>query len=317
MPAMAILSVVIPAFNAEKYVGECIESVLRQPGYKGNVELLVVIDGATDGTESVVRRVAGNDDSVRVFVQERMGASASRNLGLAHVRTEYVTFLDADDSWSKDYLQVILPLLSEGPDLIEYDAELVSEDGRPQGTLKIASAPSGAGPIDIGPEEFLGIFRCYAWARVCRTDIASTHSFPDGRRFEDCATTPWYYWASRRTVSMGKALVAYRQHPASVLATPLPSDVAEICGAISESARMYGETNAWYWRLATYRIFHFACQRTSMLPLLAWPGSLRRARALVSGVPRPPGFRRWLQARATFAYVAILAVKRKLAWNRG
>lgn len=169
----------------------------------------------------------------------------------------------------------------------------------------------------VGPEEFLGVFRCYAWARVCRTAMACAHSFPVGRRFEDCATTPWYYWSSKRTISVGKALVGYRQHPASVLATPLSADVTDICDAIAESARMYTGTKASYWQLATYRIFHFACQRASMLPPMAWRASLRPAQGLVAGVPRPPGFRRWLQTRATVLYVAMLAVKRKLARHRG
>lgn len=309
---MTIVSVVVPAYNAEDYIAECITSVVQQPNYKGNVEIIVVVDGATDGTLVAARNASrGNEDTIRILTQENFGASAARNYGLAHVSSKYVTFLDADDFWQPDFLSTVLHFLADEPDLIEYDALLIDSSGTPYSTLKIAVAPHGVA-LPVKPGDFLTIFRCYTWARICRTSIVRAHPFPAGRRFEDSATTPWYYWESGRTISIGQALVAYRQHPASVLATPRPQDVDEVAQAIREAAAMYAQTGVEYWQRTSYRIFHFACQRIISLPFRTWLDKVRVAQSAVAEVPRPPGLGPWLLLHATPLYVALLFLKRKL-----
>jgi glycosyltransferase involved in cell wall biosynthesis len=87
------VTVIIPAYNAARYLGEALESVRAQTG--GVAEILVVDDGSTDETRAWESRVAG----VRWIAQPHAGAAAARNAGAAVATSSYVAFLDADDRW--------------------------------------------------------------------------------------------------------------------------------------------------------------------------------------------------------------------------
>jgi glycosyltransferase involved in cell wall biosynthesis len=88
------VTVVIPAFNGERFIADAIRSVLTQTCRAA--EIIVVDDGSTDGTASVVRQFAS---SVSYYRQENLGAGAARNFGVSAARSEWVAFLDADDFW--------------------------------------------------------------------------------------------------------------------------------------------------------------------------------------------------------------------------
>ncbi|MFN3216055.1 MAG: glycosyltransferase [Acidimicrobiales bacterium] len=90
------MSVVIPAFNDERFIDACLESVQRQDWL--DVEIVVVDDAGTDGTAEIVRRRAAADPRIRLLEHEtNLGLASSRNTGIAHAQGEFVTFLDADD----------------------------------------------------------------------------------------------------------------------------------------------------------------------------------------------------------------------------
>lgn len=93
------VGVVIPAYNAERFLAPAIESVLRQTVYPAAI--VVVDDGSTDGTEAVVRRFASRVACLR---QPNAGVAAARNRGAARLGTEWIAFLDADDVWMPDKL---------------------------------------------------------------------------------------------------------------------------------------------------------------------------------------------------------------------
>lgn len=103
-------SVIIPAYQAEKTLSRCLDSVLA--GLPANAEILLVNDGSTDATEEICRAYAGQEPRVRWFSQPNRGVSAARNLGLTHARGEYVMFVDSDDYVSGDYFSVIDGLLT-------------------------------------------------------------------------------------------------------------------------------------------------------------------------------------------------------------
>jgi glycosyltransferase involved in cell wall biosynthesis len=89
-----LVSCIVPAYNAERYLGDAIDSILGQS--YGQVEVLVCDDGSTDGTGDVVNRYGAR---VRYLRQENAGPCVARNLGVAHAMGEYYAFLDADDVW--------------------------------------------------------------------------------------------------------------------------------------------------------------------------------------------------------------------------
>lgn len=105
----ALISVVIPVYNGERYIGEAIESVLAQN--HDNIEIIVVNDGSTDATEDVVHSY----QEVKVISQPRKGVSTARNRGIEISSGEFIAFLDADDLWTKDKLRIQNSLFMSHP----------------------------------------------------------------------------------------------------------------------------------------------------------------------------------------------------------
>ena len=104
------VSVVIPVFNGERFIGDAIRSVLGQTF--GDFEIIVVDDGSTDQTEKIVRQFS---DRVAYHRQENRGAGAARNLGVMCASGEWIAFLDADDIWYPQKLAVQFEALAMNP----------------------------------------------------------------------------------------------------------------------------------------------------------------------------------------------------------
>src|ERR1700712_3200957 len=97
-----LVTVLMPAYNAEKYIAEAISSVLKQSFT--DFELLIVNDGSTDGTEKIINSF--NDSRIILISQPNKGVSAALNFGLTHSRALYVARFDADDICHPDRLKI-------------------------------------------------------------------------------------------------------------------------------------------------------------------------------------------------------------------
>jgi glycosyltransferase involved in cell wall biosynthesis len=128
--AMPLISVIIPNWNYAAYLREAVESGLGQS--YANVEVIVVDDGSTDGSEAVVRSYG---DRVQWFRQERQGVSAARNRGIQESRGELIAFLDADDRWSREKLaRQVECLENSGVGLVLCGLQFISASGELLGT---------------------------------------------------------------------------------------------------------------------------------------------------------------------------------------
>ncbi len=104
-----LISVIIPAYNAEKYIEETLNSVLSQTGY--SLEVILVDDGSTDNTIKVVEPYL---DSIKYKYQQNAGQVSALNFGISEARGDFITFVDADDLWAKSKLSVLLtPMLKD------------------------------------------------------------------------------------------------------------------------------------------------------------------------------------------------------------
>jgi glycosyltransferase involved in cell wall biosynthesis len=110
-----LISVVLTAFNTERYLAEAIESVLNQK-YQ-DLELIMIDDGSTDRTLEIMRQYEASDDRVRVIAQENAGAGAARNAGIAIAQGEWIAIVDADDVMEPNRLERQIAFLQEHPDL--------------------------------------------------------------------------------------------------------------------------------------------------------------------------------------------------------
>ena len=106
---MEKVSVIVPVYNGEKHIEQCVRSILDQS--YSNIELIIIDDGSTDDSGSICDSLAEEDPRVTVFHKENGGVSSARNYGLKHISGEYVIFIDADDYLDEDMIEFLVDLL--------------------------------------------------------------------------------------------------------------------------------------------------------------------------------------------------------------
>lgn len=108
-----LLSVVIPAYNAERTIERCLKSVLKQT--YNNIEIIVVNDGSTDSTMDILQKLIKENFKLTIIDQENEGPSIARNTGIKNAHGEYIAFLDSDDIWLANKVQKQLDILVNHP----------------------------------------------------------------------------------------------------------------------------------------------------------------------------------------------------------
>ena len=111
-----LISVVVPIYNSERYLSECIESIVRQT--YPNLELLLINDGSTDSSDLICQKFLKVDRRIKYIKIKNSGISNARNLGLLNANGNYVAFVDADDILAKNYFEILINNMS-GYDLIQ------------------------------------------------------------------------------------------------------------------------------------------------------------------------------------------------------
>ena len=98
------VSVIVPTYNAEKYLSRSIDSIINQS--YDNLEIIIIDDASTDKSKDIIKKYASIDNRIRTFYSEiNQGVSRSRNIGLKSFSGDYVVFLDADDFITKDAIK--------------------------------------------------------------------------------------------------------------------------------------------------------------------------------------------------------------------
>lgn len=98
-----LISVIIPAYNIEQWIGRCLDSLINQS--YSNIQIIVVNDGSTDSTGAVIEFYQNKDSRINVIHQRNQGVSAARNTGLRDVKGAYICFVDGDDWVARDYIE--------------------------------------------------------------------------------------------------------------------------------------------------------------------------------------------------------------------
>lgn len=112
-----MVSIIVPVYNAERYLKTCIKSILRQTYY--NLEIIIIDDGSIDQSTYICDHFAKRDQRIRVYHKKNKGVSSARNLGIEQAKGSYITFVDADDFIYKEYVEILVK------DMNRFQADIV------------------------------------------------------------------------------------------------------------------------------------------------------------------------------------------------
>lgn len=211
-----IVSVIIPVYNVEKYIEKCVTSVLEQTF--DDFEIIVVIDGSTDGSEAKARKLQEeNPEKIIIINQENRGLGGARNTGIINARGEYLLFVDSDDYIEKNLLaDAVETLKSENSDVVIFDFDYVDESGE---LLKRESAvPMGNAEFAVMPG-VLTASPC-VWNKLYKKTLFTENGifYPDRLWFEDLATTPRILSETAKISYLAKPYYNYVQRSDSIMA---------------------------------------------------------------------------------------------------
>lgn len=108
---MSLISIIIPVYNLDKYIDECLRSIINQD--YNNLEIIVVDDGSTDNTRLIVNQWQEKDSRIKLISQDNSGVSAARNRGIEASIGEFIMFVDGDDWIDEDCVSVLLKNIKE------------------------------------------------------------------------------------------------------------------------------------------------------------------------------------------------------------
>lgn len=134
MENQPLVSIIVPVYNTEKYLNHCLTSIVNQT-YR-NLEILLVNDGSTDGSEAVCRQFMARDSRIQLFCQENQGQSAARNLALDHMTGRYLMFVDSDDYIDLSTVEMLLDRM------LAYQAPIAVCDYMKVDETEITSTPA-------------------------------------------------------------------------------------------------------------------------------------------------------------------------------
>lgn len=223
-----LVSVIIPAYNAEKYLDRAVRSVLCQ--MDGSIELILVNDGSTDRTGAMCDGYAENCPNVRVVHKQNGGISSARNAGMAVATGEYLMFLDADDFFEPNvFREVSKVIIADRPDMIDFGWQYVTGDAiMPPAFHKLPKN------VLLGEQELkelilpplLNLYEnreCFifdfAWNKVYRADIIRDNQacFDENRRiWEDRPFAVQYLHYCKNYYAMNQCFYNYVATPGSL-----------------------------------------------------------------------------------------------------
>jgi glycosyltransferase involved in cell wall biosynthesis len=216
------ISVIVPVYNAEKYLNRCVKSILKQTW--SNLDVLLVNDGSTDASERICSEWEKKDPRVRVISKENGGLSDARNAGLDAAEGAYIALIDSDDYIAQDMLQRLMDAMRQADARIGICNFLyVDEDGRPlpsrNKSLPIRDETiTGLEAVDrTMQDEEKGWYYVTACNRLYRKDLFADLRFPVGKIHEDEFTAHKLLGQCEKIACISMIGYYYVQHPGSIV----------------------------------------------------------------------------------------------------
>lgn len=217
---MKRISVIIPVYNAEKYLAQCLDSILAQT-YQ-NLEIICVDDGSTDGSLDILSEYRKKDLRVFVIRQNHIGVSQARNTGLQHAVGEVVAFVDADDYLKPDIYEKAMAVFTDDVDLVCFGTELVYEGVFREDSAQVDKNINAliVGHSPVGPVEATKL-NGWLWNKLYRRSVIKEHDigFVQGMHFrEDLVYCLCFYVHARNMYGIKDKGYVYRRNKTSTTA---------------------------------------------------------------------------------------------------
>ncbi len=216
---MEKVSVIIPAYNVERFIAECVNSV-RSQTYK-NLEIIIIDDGSSDGTLDICQKLALEDDRIKIVRNNHGGVSRARNAGLDNATGELIVSVDSDDVIVPDMIETLYNKMTEtGADVVVCGCRLITEDGEPMYDKCPARewVVSGRDALASQDNEIAANAMIAApWGKLSKRQVYEGKRYREGIVYEDRHLMPRLYHGLRKMAIIPFCGCLYRQRNGSIM----------------------------------------------------------------------------------------------------
>lgn len=212
---MEKISIIIPVYNVEEYLEECIKSIIKQT--YTNLEIILIDDGSTDESGKICDEYKKKDNRITVIHQQNQGISVARNVGIELSKGEYIQFVDSDDFIKTNMVEDLYNIIKkEDVDLVSC-SHYIYTNGNVQEKeysekIEVYTQSEAIKSLILDKS-----IRFFAVDKLYKKELWQNVRFPIGRRFEDIATTPKIFKKVQKIAFYDKPLYYYRQREGSIM----------------------------------------------------------------------------------------------------
>lgn len=232
------LSIIVPAFNVEEFIGECISS-LKQLKENDLVEIIIINDGSTDKTKQEIYRSISDLNNVKVINTENKGLSAARNLGIEESCGEYIMFLDSDDYMEDSFIFKLF----ETADFVDSSSQVMMFNYTQfsMSNKTNFSCPYGNDNIK---EAIFEMNSWYCWRYIFKKELFENEKFDVGRRFEDQLTIPKIIYSAKSISLNNFNIVSYRINENGITKNLILKDLVDSLYGLEEYVKFYNNNKS-------------------------------------------------------------------------
>ena len=193
----SLVSIIVPVYNAAKYLSRCLNSVVNQT--YSNLEIILINDGSTDSSLDICKKYAKEDKRVILVNKNNEGVSIARNEGMQKSSGEYIAFLDADDWITPNYIeQLMIPFSNENVDISICEYQICKEFTSPSIELSPSRNYEKARKFLLNCQKNGDFATIVPWGKIFNAKIVAGIFFPPKLHFEDEATIYKFFYAANQ-----------------------------------------------------------------------------------------------------------------------
>lgn len=210
------VSIVIPVYNVEKYLRQCLDSVVNQT--LKDIEIICINDGSTDGSLEILKEYEKKDSRIRLINKENEGISAARNQGMELAQGEYISFIDSDDWIDENYLEALYTAAKKYYSDIACSS-IIRVTGKKQRKKITYKKEEFSTDADKKNELANAPKDSYVWNKIYKREplLKSGVKFPVGRVYEDVIWSIKAIYYLNGVVTVPGAIYYYRKNPTSIM----------------------------------------------------------------------------------------------------
>lgn len=238
---MAEISIIVPVYQVEKYISQCIDSILAQTFT--DFELILVDDGSKDNSGKICDEYAEKDKRVKVIHKENGGAAVARNSGMDKASGNYFAFIDGDDYIVPTMLECLyITILESDADIVACNYRYLFENGEKDfSTENKSEVLNGAEIFYNRKNERNYGFWTVVWNKLYKAETFKNVRFHCGKYYEDEFWANDIFQMNIKVVTVSDCLYYYRQHPASTMRMKKIQRSLDLIDAFGERINIYLE----------------------------------------------------------------------------